>query len=103
MTASYAEQLKVAMQAFVPSSFSHLPVRGSVCWTPQRLTWIGMLMAWGEGPTLATRWEQACHLARSLHTHWQLGQSFTGFTNALVRESPTLVQALKQRFHRIMR
>lgn len=62
-----------------------------------------MLMAWGEGPTLATRWEHACHLARSLHTHWQLGQSFTGFTNALVRESPTLVQALKQRFHRIMR
>jgi hypothetical protein len=61
-----------------------------------------MFMAWGEGPTLATRWEAACQLARSLHAHWQLGQSYSGFTNALTRQSPTVVQALKRRFRRIM-
>lgn len=59
-------------------------------------------MAWGEGQTLGIRWEQACQLSCQLHRHWQLGQSYSGFAEALVRVSPTLVPALKRRFQRLM-
>jgi hypothetical protein len=61
-----------------------------------------MFMAWGEGQTLGIRWEQACQLSCELHRHWQLGQSYSGFAEALVRVSPTLVPALKRRFQRLM-
>jgi hypothetical protein len=59
-------------------------------------------MAWGEGQNLRIRWEQACQLGETLHHHWKLGQSYSGFAEALVRLSPTLVPALKRRFQRIM-
>jgi hypothetical protein len=78
-------------------------VRENVLWTPQRLTWTALFMAWGEGQTLGARWEQACQLGCELHAHWQLGSSYTGFTDALARVSTSLVPALKQRFRRLMR
>jgi hypothetical protein len=59
-------------------------------------------MAWGEGQTLGARWEQACDTCQHLHRHWQLGQSYSGFAEALVRESRTLVAAIVRRFQRIM-
>jgi hypothetical protein len=100
---SYPEQLAQAMRQFVPSNFfSRLPVPAHVDWTPQRLAWVSLLMAWDEGQTLGTRWEHACEAADHLHAHWTLGSSYSGFTKALVRTSPTLTRALKQRFQRQM-
>jgi IS4 transposase len=66
------------------------------------LTWVALFMAWGEGQNLGIRWEQACQLGRELHRHWELGQSYTGFTDALVRKGPTVIAALKRRFQRMM-
>lgn len=77
-------------------------MHGQATWTPQRLAWMGLLMAWDEGQTLSTRWDHACTAAGELHPHWQLGQSYSGFTQALVRESPRLIEAVKQRFRRTM-
>lgn len=59
-------------------------------------------MAWDEGQTLATRFEDACAAARETHTHWTLGTSYSGFTEALERATPRLAQALKRRFQRAM-
>jgi hypothetical protein len=67
------------------------------------LTWVGAFMAWDEGQNLATRFDHACHAAHDLHPHWRLGKSYSGFTRALVRQMPTLVEALKRRFQRQMR
>jgi hypothetical protein len=78
-------------------------VRGQATWTPQRLAWTGVLMAWDEGQTLGARWDHACTAAAALHPHWKVGQSYSGFTQALVRETPRLLEPLKQRFRRAMR
>jgi len=59
-------------------------------------------MAWDEGQTLGTRWEHACDFAHELHPHGTLGTSSCGFTAALMRWSPALTEALKQRFRRQM-
>lgn len=78
-------------------------MRANTDWTPQRLSWVGLLMAWDEGQTLDARFEHARRATRDLHPHWRLGASYCGFTKALVRTSPTLTEALKRRFRRRMR
>lgn len=77
-------------------------MHGKATWTPQRLAWLGLLMAWDEGQTLNTRWDHACATAAALHPHWTLGPSYSGFTAALVRETPRVQEALTQRLRRQM-
>jgi Transposase DDE domain len=64
---------------------------------------MGLLMSWDEGQTLGARWDHACTAAHELHAHWKLGESYSGFTQALVQETPRLREAVKQRFRRAMR
>jgi len=64
---------------------------------------MGLLMSWDEGQTLSTRWDHACTAANEVHRHWRLGDSYSGFTQALVRETPRLLEPIKQRFRREMR
>lgn len=78
--------------------FSQWSVREGTRWTPQRLAWVSLLMAWGEGQTLSTRFQQACDTAHELHKHWKLGRSYPGFAQAMVRASPEVIEGLKQRF-----
>ncbi len=59
-------------------------------------------MAWDEGQTLGSRWDHACTAAHALHRHWQLGVSYSGFAEALLRETPRMLGPLKQRFRRAM-
>jgi hypothetical protein len=60
-------------------------------------------MAWDEGQTLTARFDHACQAAGGLHPHWSLGSSYSGFAEALVRQTPALAEALKGRFRRQMR
>jgi hypothetical protein len=59
-------------------------------------------MSWDEGQTLAARWDHACTAAHQLHGHWKLGESYSGFTQALARETPRLVAAVTRRFRQAM-
>lgn len=59
-------------------------------------------MSWDEGQTLTARWDHAATAAKELHRHWKLGASYAGFTEALVRETPRLVESVKERFRRAM-
>lgn len=59
-------------------------------------------MSWDEGQTLTSRWDHACTTAKELHPHWKLGASYSGFAEALARETPRLVEAIKKRFRREM-
>jgi len=63
--------------------FSHWPVRDGVRWTPQRLAWTALLMAWDKGSTMQARFQHACQPGHDLHRHWQLGNSYGGFTAAV--------------------
>lgn len=60
-------------------------------------------MSWDEGQTLGARWDHACTTAKELHRHWKLGESYSGFTEALVGGTARLVEAIKLRFRRDMR
>lgn len=66
------------------------------------MTWVCAFMGWDEGQTLTTRWEHACQAARDLPPHGRLDASYSGFTQALVRQTPALVEALQSRFRRQM-
>ncbi len=57
-------------------------------------------MAWGEGQTLFTRFQQASETAHALHKHWKLGCSYSGFTQATVHTSHEVIEGLKNRFRR---
>ena len=82
--------------------FSGIRLQGEKVWRPQRLAWVALLMAWDEGQTLATRWEHAKQAALAWHAGWELGTSYSGFTEALTRSSDTLVTVLKKRLRREM-
>lgn len=60
-------------------------------------------MAWDEGQTLNARWEHAGEVARSMHAHWKVGTSYSGFAAALVRESPRIIAGIKAKFQEAMR
>src|SRR5919112_6757464 len=91
------------MRQFLPSHlFCRLPVPDRVDWTPQRLAWVSLLMAWDEGQTLGARFEHACQTAGDLHAHWKLGHSYSGFAQALTRTVAPLTALLKQQFQRQM-
>jgi Transposase DDE domain len=78
-------------------------VRGNAAWRPQRLAWTALLTSWDEGQTLAARWDHAGTAANELHRHWRLGASYSGFAEALVRETPRMLGPVKGRFRRAMR
>lgn len=59
-------------------------------------------MAWDEGQTLSARWEHAKDSALAWHPSWNLGASYSGFTEALMRSSDALLVALKARLRRRM-
>lgn len=59
-------------------------------------------MVWGEGQTLAARWEQACEAGSDLHRHWKLGSSYSGFTKAWKRVASPLIPTICRRFQRHM-
>ena len=71
--------------------------------TPQRLAWTASLMSWDEGQTLGDRWDHAASAAYELHRHRKRGTSYSGFAQALTRETPRLIEEIAERFRRVMR
>jgi hypothetical protein len=59
-------------------------------------------MAWDDGQTLTDRWSHAQETVAVLHPRWPCGTSFSGFTNAWVRHSATVVPAVVRRFQRLL-
>ena len=104
MAQSYLQQLGEAIREFLPShSFNRIPVGRATHWKPRRVAWIALLMAWDEGQTLTTRWDHAGQAVTKLHPHWRLGESYSGFTRALIRLSPALIAALVKRLQAAMK
>jgi hypothetical protein len=101
---SYLQQLGDAIREFLPNhSFHQIPVGQATYWKPLRIVWVALLMAWDEGQTLGTRWDHACEAASKLHPRWRLGESYSGFTQALIRLSVHLIPALVKRLQVAMK
>jgi hypothetical protein len=101
---SYLQQLGEAIREFLPShAFNQIPVGRATHWKPLRIVWVSLLMAWDEGQTLSTRWDHAGQAVTQLHPHWRLGESYSGFTRALIRLSTGLIPALVKRLQVAMK
>ena len=104
MALSYLQQLGEAIRESIPShAFTRIPVGRATFWKPQRLAWVALLMAWDEGQTLGARWDHACQAVTKIHPHWRLGDSYSGFSQALIQHSPALIPALVKRLQAAMK
>lgn len=60
-------------------------------------------MALDEGQTLGARFEHACETAHALHSHWSLGEAYSGFAAALVRSFTTIAPGMVKRLQFMVR
>lgn len=98
---SYRQGLTAAIRTWLPHGFfGRWALRHGLRWTPQRLVWLALLMAWSAEQTLAERFEGAADLLRVLFPWWRLGRTYTGFSQALAAWDDALRPALAQRLRR---
>lgn len=60
-------------------------------------------MGWDDGQALSARFEHARSLLKRQKPHWSLGGTSSGFTQALVRESPRMDRVLMARLQQVLR
>ena len=59
-------------------------------------------MSVSEGQTLTHRFEHSSEFLHQTHRHWKMGNSYSGFTQALANASPWLTQAIHARLQKCM-
>jgi hypothetical protein len=90
--------LKDAIGKWLPGQFfSHWPVVAGSKWSPQRVVWVALLMAWSAEQTLQARFAETRDLVRSLFPKWSLGKSYTGWFEAQLKWLTPLRPALGKR------
>jgi hypothetical protein len=96
--------LKDAIGEWLPGQFfSHWPVAAGSKWSPQRLVWVALLMAWSAEQTLQARFAETRDQVRSLFPKWSLGKSYTGWYEAQLKWLTPLRPALGDRLRRRLR
>lgn len=78
-------------------------MRGGIDWTPQRLAWSALLMAWGEPAGLVERFRAVTDFLQHACRHWKLGSSYEGWVAAQLREQQRLVPLVIQRLRQAMK
>lgn len=108
MSTPYRDSLAAGVRQVFPPDFFSVAERGRDedapvprSWTFQRLFWTAVLMVWDEGATLEARFENARRAGLKMHPHWTLGRSYSGFAEALARESG-LVERIASRLRTCM-
>ena len=97
MGVSYRHGLKDAIGKVLPGQFfSRWPVAGSR-WSPLRVFWMAILMAWSAEQTLQARFAETRQVVRSLFPKWPLGKSYTGWYQAQLKWLTPLQPALSKR------
>ena len=84
------------------SVFSRLAVRGNVEWTPQRLAWSGLMMAWNDTAQLVERFAAVRDCLHEACPQWTLGSSYEGWVRAQHREAVRLIAAVTQKLRQHM-
>jgi hypothetical protein len=73
-----------------------------VDWTPQRLAWSGLMMAWNETPQLVERFAAVRECLHEACPHWTLGSSYDGYVQAQHREAARLIPAVTRKLRQHM-
>jgi hypothetical protein len=98
---SYRHALKDAIGEWLPGQFfSHWSVTAGSRWSPQRLVWLAILMAWSAEQTLQERFEASRQVLRSVFPKWSLGRTYTGWYDAQLKWLTPLRPALTRRLQR---
>src|ERR1035437_470650 len=70
-------------------------VSNARCWKGRVLTYVALLMAWGEGLSLTDRFGTARAVVREMFPAWsRVGQTYQGFIKALLLQGRGLVEGL---------
>jgi hypothetical protein len=90
-----------SVQLWIPVPFfAQWALRRGLLWTPQRLFWVALLMAWSAEQTLNERFDAALDLLKTLFPRWCLGASYSGWLQALARWDAPMRAALAKRLRR---
>ncbi len=86
--------------SFARKLFSRWKLRRGTGWTPQRIAWCALLLAWQESPCRTRQFDEARQFLAD-RTRWRrLPTSYTGFAAALVRWQTPLAKAIWSRLRR---
>jgi hypothetical protein len=100
---SRGRALVEVVRLWLPAAFfARWGLRRGLLWTPQRLLWVALLMAWSAEQTLAERFDAARDWLLGLFPGWRLGGSYTGWVRALARWDGALRPAVAGRLRRHM-
>jgi hypothetical protein len=92
-----------SVQLWIPVPFfAQWALRRGLLWTPQRLFWVALLMAWSAEQTLNERFDAALDLLKTLFPRWCLGASYSGWLQALAHWDAPMRAALAKRLRRQM-
>jgi hypothetical protein len=102
--ASYREALVDAIRQWLPAQFfSRWKLRRGLQWTPQRILWVALLMAWSAEQTLTSRFTAVADVVQTLFPRWRPGETYTGWSEAQARWIGPLRQAVAKRLRQQMR
>ncbi len=86
---------------WIPGAFfAQWALRRGLLWTPQRLFWMALFMAWSAEQTLAERFDAARDLLQILFPRWCLGASYSGWLQALAHWDKPMRAALAKRLRK---
>jgi hypothetical protein len=95
--------VEAIQQWLPPQFFAPWSLRDGLFWTPQRLVWMALLMAWSAEQTLAERFDATHDWLRQRFRRWRLGTTYTGWYEALARWDSALQPAVAKRLRRQLR
>jgi hypothetical protein len=95
--------LKDAIGKLLPGPFFSRWRSAGSKWSPLRVFWVAILMAWSAEQTLQTRFEETREVVRSLFPKWALGKSYTGWYEAQLKWLRPLRPALGKRLRQQLR
>ncbi len=100
---AYRPGLKDAIGKWFPGRFfSRWAVTAGSKWSPQRVFWMAILMAWSAEQTLQARFEAMREVLHSLFPKWTVGKSYTGWYEAQLKWMTPLRSALSKRLQEQM-
>ncbi len=100
---SYRDSLVQAIRVWFPwQFFAQWSLLAGLKWTPQRLYWMAILMAWSAEQTLTDRFGAVRTLLKEMFPKWSLGTSYTGWYEAQAKWLTPLKPALSKRMQREM-
>ena len=100
----YREDLAEAIRKCLPSQFfAQWRLSKGLRWTPQRIVWMALLMAYCAEQTLGERFDAVRDVLKETFPHGQLGTSYTGWFEAQAHWIEALRPALSRRLRQQLR